>query len=393
MDYQLCMKCKGRGFCNNTCPFNKIYSRDFSRVKDFASQTPPSIFVGRFNYPDINVGVLSPVNYEGNVDELANHYKWFQQRYSINQIAGLRGELINSRVKTNVKKAEKLLPVFQELAMAKKSTNIEVHLKKEITPNVQIFKIDMPMGPNAELEKIKLGENVKVDRNIEKYYYQPDVKSTEAIQKLYSKGVNETRLSQILSGGMLGVKTQRKLVPTRWSITAVDDLLGKNLIKEIKNKDTINDYRVLFSSQLGNQFCILLFPGAWSYELFEYFENARNGATHDKEGYFGRKEYAKETAGGYYAARLGVLEYLNNIKKQAQVVIFRKITKEYYLSLGVWQVRENVRKAENHERKFETLEKAVEYVKAIMSADVEILTQKSELIKGEKHQKKLTAFL
>ncbi|MEM0473506.1 MAG: hypothetical protein QXF88_02180, partial [Candidatus Aenigmatarchaeota archaeon] len=63
------------------------------------------------------------------------------------------------------------------------------------------------------------------------------------------------------------------------------------------------------------------------------------------EFYEGRKNYAENVAGGYYAAELAVLEYLSEIKRQAGVLIIREIRPEYYAPVGVWKIRECIRDA------------------------------------------------
>ena len=50
-------------------------------------------------------------------------------------------------------------------------------------------------------------------------------------------------------------------------------------------------------------------------------------------------------AGAYFAAKLGVLEYLSEKKIQSGVVILREIRPEYAIPVGVWQVREGIREA------------------------------------------------
>jgi hypothetical protein len=50
-------------------------------------------------------------------------------------------------------------------------------------------------------------------------------------------------------------------------------------------------------------------------------------------------------AGAYFAAKLGVLEYLSKKKIQAGVVILREIRPEYAIPVGVWQIREGIREA------------------------------------------------
>ena len=62
--------------------------------------------------------------------------------------------------------------------------------------------------------------------------------------------------------------------------------------------------------------------------------------------FFGRKKYAENTVGGYYAARIAVLEQLRIIKKQSSVLALRFVDpNEYIAPLGVWVVREAVRRA------------------------------------------------
>ena len=103
-----------------------------------------------------------------------------------------------------------------------------------------------------------------------------------------------------MSVGILGLKKDRKLVPTRWSITATDDIIGKSLISEIKDYSEISSYYSFFGNYLGNYYLILIFPEVWSYELFETYVPSNWNFTKplrygtDFEDYYGRKEYAFE---------------------------------------------------------------------------------------------------
>lgn len=67
-------------------------------------------------------------------------------------------------------------------------------------------------------------------------------------------------------------------------------------------------------------------------------------ASTDVEDFYGRKTYASNTAGGYYAARLPILEYLEKEKKQASVIAIRIELPSYWASLGVWVCREAMKK-------------------------------------------------
>ena len=51
-------------------------------------------------------------------------------------------------------------------------------------------------------------------------------------------------------------------------------------------------------------------------------------------------------AGAYFAAKLGILEYLTSSKKRkCSVLVLREIRPEYLVPLGVWQIREGIRDA------------------------------------------------
>ena len=111
----------------------------------------------------------------------------------------------------------------------------------------------------------------------------------------------------------------------------------------------------------------------------------------DFEDHRGRKNYASKVTGAYYAARLGVLEYLQSIRRQAACFVYREITDEYWAPLGVWVIRESVRKAlQGKPRTYDTLENA----RFAISNEVRIKrwSRKSKLFE-QKKQKRLEDFL
>jgi len=111
------------------------------------------------------------------------------------------------------------------------------------------------------------------------------------------------------------------------------------------------------------------------------------------ENYSGRKSYAFNTVGGYYAARLPILEYLNSINRQAKVLALRIETPSYWAALGVWVVRESVRKALQKKMKFDSREELVESVKKIGNVkynfDFSDVLGKSKVLREDKTQKNL----
>jgi len=202
--------------------------------------------------------------------------------------------------------------------------------------------------------------------------------------------------------GALGLKKDKRLVPTRWSITATDDTLGKYLLKSVREYKWIENYELFMGEFLGNQYLILFFPSEFNFELFELYmpksswnPSSEVKASTDSESYSGRKTYASNTAGGYYATRLPVLEYLNRIKRQASVLAIRIETPTYWAGLGVWVVRESVRKSLNNEHfEFDDMKKFIETSKVLgnrkFNFNYSPIMDKSKVIKQITTQKNLS---
>jgi len=134
--------------------------------------------------------------------------------------------------------------------------------------------------------------------------------------------------------------------------------------------------------------------------LFEtYVGNLNNSSNYesasDYESPFGRKSYAFNTSGGYYASRLAVLEYFLKKKMKGRVLMFRFITEEYWAPLGVWVVREASRNAfKSNPLFFEEKSKMLNhvFVKALKSFKINVnhLYRQSKLVKDLAEQKTLT---
>ena len=374
--------------------------------KNFLGNSPPSVFVGRFGYPNINVGVLSPVNKDSNSNFYDNPRIWAKQNYKGEEILNLRDNLLNSRFKSRVKGFnERLINVAQEVSMAYKPVDIEVDLKKKPVNKTILSNVHSPIGRSASAKNIKIVENPKVKKSVDYAVSDIDLKASDAVSNLYKKGIDENALSKILSIGLLGLKKNRRLVPTRWSITATDDILGKNKLEEIKYYDEIENC-AYFGGYLGNYFLVMFFKDVWGYELFETEVPIRKNPwsksgkiySTDYEDFDGRKKYAEETAGGYYASRLPVIENLYNRKKQGGVLVLRFITKDDKFPLGVWVVREAMRKSMNNFLDYfsdnnELIEFSKKFILRNFGFDISILLKESKLLKRIQNQQRLTRWL
>ena len=315
--------------------YGNLFSSD-----SLSGSSPPSVFVGSYNYPKVNVGPMVPPIH-GDTGILDAPERWIGK--SLEEIVNYRLNLVRGIQKVPVNDPTgRYIENLQELAMSEDATDSDVQFVKATSPVGLIDGYSAPFGPVGEIKSAKFSNSVS-ERPIEKLYYDRDILAADAVLKLYNSGIEISKIQKCFSIGMFGKK--RKLVPTRWSITATDDIISKSLINETLDYSIIDSVRVFHHSHLGNSYSVLLFPHRWIYEMTEaWWSNGVLGFGSDGEDARGI-DHPPAIAGAYFAAKLAVGEYLVKNGIQAGCVIFREIRPEYAIPVGVWQIREGVREA------------------------------------------------
>ncbi len=272
---------------------------------------------------------------------------------------------------------------LQDLSLAQNKVELDVYFEKKVNYDFNPDSIMQPIGFKAKIKEIDYLSNPKIPWQVDQIL-QDKLKAVQSIHTLKDYGFDNYYLTKIFSAGNLGL--DKKLVTTRQSITAVDDTLGKQLLQNIREFDNLDSYLVFENEYLHNRFVIILAQGNIEYEQFELWpkdsEWGKYGFNHEFEGFYGRKDYAESQAGGYYAARLGVLEYLFERKKQARVLVIREIYDDYSIPVGVWQVRESVRTAMKKPAKiFSDKKEVLQYIKGHLKYDTGKYLHQSNLFK------------
>jgi hypothetical protein len=335
----LCIKCKGKGLCGlSKCPvMSRFYARsDAKPVKEYMGESP-SVFVGSKNYPDVSGGPLLS-------RENDNPEHWVCRNYSIDDIVRIRSGTIRGN------SGEKNLgDSIQEIALSARPVDVEVAFVKPVRFDLRFDGVLAPVGLSGVVSDMSVLDNALVPRIVDKITSDTDLKANDAIAELYRGGTELHHIQNLLSSGLLGVK--RHIVPTRWSITAVDDTISGVLKKNISGYPPLEEIRVFNGCIHGNNMAVMLIPGDWRYEMVEIWEknslwSGGESATivSDSEG-MKRKQGYSQIAGAYYSARLAVLEYLESVRRSARVIAVRRVTGEYWAPLGTWVIREAARKA------------------------------------------------
>jgi len=315
------------------------YSNLFSS-NELSGSSPPSVFVGSYGYPKVGVGPLVPPIH-GDTGFLDKPESWSGK--TLEEIINFRLNLVRGIQKvSSLNPHGRFIESLQEITMSSKPTDSDIEFYKNTVPVTSIGGETAPFGPVGEIKKAKFSGFTST-KSIEKIYYDKDLNAEEAVLQLYQKGIEISKIQKCFSIGMLGKK--RKLVPTRWSITATDDIISKSLVSQILDFNLIEECRVFSYDHLGNLFSIIVFPHRWLFEMQEAWHDDNNigfGSDHeDAKGI----DHPPLIAGAYFAAKLGVSEYLVENNIQGAVLVLREIKPEYAIPVGVWQIREGIRTA------------------------------------------------
>ena len=408
-DPALCARCKGaRRLCGRPkCPILERIEANIKlleRIGKLGAQlyglTPPSTLVGEYGYPKVNVILNIPPTAEIPADEYEVPEKWWGRK-KLEDIIRLRSMLIGSKFRVGIKERDnKLLEAAREAAISIKPVDAEAIFKRPPRFRLSFDGIIAPLGPSGDVKRVYIVGNPVVPRRVDQLMEDEDVRASDAIVELYRSGISVYQIERLLSLGLLGRKRDRRLVPTRWSITATDSVLADKLLKKVREYEEINEIRIYSSEYIGNHYEIIMVPGAWSFEMIEIWlprtiwvkaEKPYISVNYELHDGKWRKEGVD---GGYHAMRMPVLAYLFKERRQARVIAIREVSPSYYAPVGVWQVRESVRAAlaRGYEKK-ESLREALYDISKRIKTPMNLILANSYLLRSMLTQEDLLKYM
>lgn len=358
--------------------------------KDLEGSTPPSVFIGRWSYPKVYAGPMM-VGETGDTSIMDSPESWIGEHKTQEDIINYRMNLVRGKQLIKITDLENpFVEKLQDISLASKSIDSEATFGKR--PRGALLTEDsMPHGPSAVIEKFDI-DAVRWDKQLEKTFYDTDLTAREAVLNLHNKDVPFTAMQKAFSVGAIGTKYKRKLVPTRWSITACDSTLADLFLKEVRKFDILDTYRVYEFGSLNNYYIIILTPTEWQYEWYEAFIQLIGKEElifSDYETNTNKKEYSS-VGGCYYTSKMAVLDALVKEKKQAGLIVLREAY-EGYVPLGVFNVRENMKSAmSNPYKEFETLKDALKYAGTKLKIPISKYVKQGTLLNELLHTKQTT---
>ena len=352
-------------------------------IEGFASY----VIVGEKNYPNLATHNISNDN---KISSYKNSSDIVKKEYD-NIFKIKARNILGSTNPVHVKNtSNRIQDEIRDIYKAKNIVNFSSNFSKELTfDKVVVNKVAGIVGSKNDLISLNSTENTQTSKQVEKYCVE-DIKSREAIISLYERQVNEHQIINLLALGSFGISINKKLVPSKWAITAYDQTIEKYLYKKILNFKLINEYEIYSYLDKGNFFVIILFPDNFAANIIETFPGA---VEQDYVGVDNKLKKAEpETAGGFYATKIAVNEFLVSRKKQASYLTIR-IIKDSEIPLGVVFVRECVRQALSKNALFCTSNKS-ELDKYLYENFKEhfVYYLKSQILLEQKKTRKLSEF-
>jgi len=334
-----CAICKGKGMCGlPKCPISSRFHalQDTRPVSEYMGASP-SVFIGSYGYPRVVGGPLM-------INDSDNPLDWIAKGFSIDDIVSVRSRTIRGGKDIDVHLPD--LGSVQEIALSSKPLDVEVAFEKPVLFDLNFDGEVTPTGLSGQMKKIDVIDNASVSRIVDKCTSDTDMRAVEAARVMFENGTDIYKITNLLTSGLMGLEKNRRVVPTRWAITAADSMLANSYKHEIIRFPSIADYEVYCDMLHGNKICFILIPANdWRFEMLERWQKhslwggEEESIIVDGEKGMTKSEYSP-IAGGYYAARLAVLEHLHTIGRCARVICIRDITSDYWAPLGVWVVRE-----------------------------------------------------
>lgn len=358
--------------------------------KEVAGSSPPSVFIGSWNYPEVYAGPMVTAAH-GNTSIMDTPEFWIPENKTQEEIIGYRLNLIRGKQKVNAAELDtRFIGKLQDISLS--VTSVESDVTFSSTPTGTSFSEEhTPFGPSAPLDRFEI-ESGRWDRELEKVFYDTDLKAADAVTDLHRKGLFFSTIQKAFSVGVMGCGKNRHLVPTRWAITACDTTIGDHLLADVRKCPVIDTWRVHEFSSLHNNYAVILMPTGWQYEWSEAFLHVLNNEELVFSDHEGRKKKTTYSplGGCYYSCRMAVLEALVREQKQAGAIILREAL-HGYVPMGVFNVRENVRNAMNQPpQEFEDIRSALAHIGNRFTLPVQRFINEGELLRTMIRQRQCT---
>src|SRR5208282_5873188 len=123
--------------------------------KEMNGSSPPSVFIGSWNYPDVYAGpLIAPMH--GDTGVMDRPEEWITSHRTQEEIIGYRMNLVRGKRMTNARDLDnRFVEKLQEIVLAEGSVESEAAFDS-VPSGLSFSEEHAPFGPSAPLERFEI---------------------------------------------------------------------------------------------------------------------------------------------------------------------------------------------------------------------------------------------
>jgi hypothetical protein len=271
--------------------------------------------------------------------------------------------------------AEKL----QKLALSVSKIDLDIECASPPRQGLQQLPGQLPAGPIVDATSLDIASEPEISTVAERIT-QRDIPSSEAIWKLMDYEYTLDQIARLMSVGLLGKTSNRRMVPTRSAYKAVIDSYVNRSIMELLDRPIDSKFSIGTVEIHGDVFTIFTQPGMARVDYLR-LERSSRGVERSSD-FEGMKNLATDAKTSVYAdhARFEAYEKLNERRRTSHVTVFHLARNPSNNMLGPWLARAGVREAFCSEKiTFDSRENAMAMLESFLSPNLSLWAQDTPL--------------
>ncbi|MFX0108009.1 MAG: hypothetical protein ACFE7R_06985 [Candidatus Hodarchaeota archaeon] len=306
--------------------------------------SPPGVSVEAAKYPVVLAGVLATPEPSEWLSIYDHSEAW--RGLDREAIMSMRRHLYRFMMPVDAREMQprNAVEILQTLALSVAPVALEVRADSLPPRNLKTTGSLLPCSPVVKTQSISLVTEPEVSK-VSRRITDQDIPASEAIWKLIDYDYTLDQVARIMSVGLLGCHSSRRMIPLKNAYKAVIDSFINRVIMELTDQKVSQESRIYTSNLFGDSFTILSTPGVACVDYL-HLEVAREGMKHGSsfEGISIPSNNAKTSV---YAdhARYSAYSSLLQEKNNSHVTIFQISRNARNQLLGPWLTRAGVRDA------------------------------------------------
>lgn len=352
---------------------------EFKSGKTLRAYTPPGIIVEAIKYPLLRASILASRS-SSEYTSIFDHPEAWKGLHA-KAILSMRKQLYRFGLTVDARTLEpsSVVEKLQKLALSVSTVDIDVEYFTLPPRELQTIGGQLPAGPVVDAKSIEIASEPEISRVAERITQQ-DIPASESIWKLVDYEYTLDQIARMMSVGLLGKLSNRRMVPTRSAYKAVIDSYVSRSIMELLDRPLDSKFILGTAEVHGDVFTVFTQPGM---ARVDYLRVERTDKGIERNSSFeGMKNLSTDAKTAIFAdhARFEAYKELNERGKTSHVTIFHLARNPKNSVLGPWLSRAGVKEAFCSEKiMLDSRENAMAMLESFLSPNLSVWAQDTPL--------------